>query len=146
MPDEASSVSARITAATGSVATRASVNGSAVRSGSTGFGNPRGTAASSATPRSASGANAPSSPPSTIITSTHGTFGHLRGASSRITSVAKPSAAVGRLMVFAASKICPSSSNSSPVPVPEPSSFGTCMRMISQQTPLMNPPMTGSEM
>ena len=32
------------------------------------------------------------------------------------------------------------------VPVPEPSSFGTCMRMISQQTPLMNPPMTGSEM
>ena len=24
--------------------------------------------------------------------------------------------------------------------------FGTCMRMISQQTPLMNPPMTGSEM
>ena len=32
------------------------------------------------------------------------------------------------------------------VPVPEPSNFGTCMRMISQQTPLMNPPMTGSEM
>ena len=146
MPDEASSVSARITAATGSVATSALVNGSAARSGSTGFGNPRGTAASSATPRSASGANAPSSPPSTIITSTHGTFGHLRGASSRIASVAKPSAAVGRLTVFAASKICPSSSNSSPVPVPAPSSFGTCMRMISQQTPLMNPPMTGSEM
>ena len=89
---------------------------------------------------------APSSPPSTIITSTHGTFGHLRGASSRIASVAKPSAAVGRLTAFAASKICSSSSNSSPVPVPEPSSFGTCMRMISQQTPLMNPPMTGSEM
>ena len=146
MPDEASSVSARITAATGSVATSALVNGSAVRSGSTSFGNPRGTAASSATPHASSGANAPSSPPSTIITSTHGTFGHLRGASSRIASVAKPSAAVGRLTVFAASKICPSSSNSSPVPVPEPSSFGTCMRMISQQTPLMNPPMTGSEM
>ena len=135
-----------MTAATGSVATSAWVNGSAERSGSTTFGRPRGTAASSATPQSASGANAPSSPPATIITSTHGTFGHLRGAMSKIASVPKPSAAVGQLMTFAASKTCPSSSKSSPVPVPEPSSFGTCMRMISQQTPLMNPPMTGSEM
>ena len=135
-----------MTAATGSVATSALVNGSAVRSGSTTFGRPRGTAASSATPQSSSGANAPSSPPATIITSTHGTFGHLRGAMSRIASVPKPSAAVGQLMTFATSKTCPSSSNSSPVPVAEPSNFGTCMRMISQQTPLMNPPMTGSEM
>ena len=38
------------------------------------------------------------------------------------------------------------SSGSSPVPAVPPRSFGACMRMMVQQMPLMNPPMTGVEM
>lgn len=39
-----------------------------------------------------------------------------------------------------------SAPGSSPVPAVPPRSFGVCMRMMVQQMPLMNPPMTGVEM
>ena len=51
----------------------------------------------------------------------------------------------GRSDSSAVFSICSKSSNNSPVPAVPPISFGTCIKMIVEQIPVINPPITGAE-
>ena len=135
-----------MTTATGSVEPSACAGESRRRSGRRSGGSPGSTAASVATPRVGRSSATEQTAPSAIIAMAIGNFGNSRLPASRIPSAASPSASDSQWISPQAAMRCRVSSGSSPVPAVPPRSFGVCMRMMVQQMPLMNPPMTGVEM
>ena len=83
--------------------------------------------------------------PAAIKSTAIGNFGMTFFAVNTITSAATPSARDGRLISPTVSAICSASSKNSPVPAVPPRSFGTCIRMMVVQMPVIKPPITGAE-
>ena len=83
--------------------------------------------------------------PAAIITTAIGNFGIIFLAPNKITSETIPKISDGRLICSTVFSICSKSSNNSPVPAVPPISFGTCIKMIVEQIPVINPPITGAE-
>ena len=136
----ASSVSAMMTTATGRLLPSPSVRLTALQSGRCSAGSPGSTAPRHATPCPGRSNSTVASAPSPITTMAMGNLGLSRLAASRITSAAAPSPRDRGWTCTPAR--CRTSSGSSPVPAVPPMSLGSCIRMMVQQIPLINPPIT----
>ena len=141
----ARSVSAMITTATDKLIVTTSSIGTNVRSGKLHRGSPGDTASNVLIPHSFIGKICVKTAPAAIITTAIGNFGIIFFAASKMTSEKIPKINDGRLICSAVFSICSRSSNNSPVPAVPPISFGTCIKMIVEQIPVMNPPITGAE-
>ena len=135
-----------MTTATDRLIVTASFMGITVRSGKLHAGSPGSTAASVWIPQSRTGRTRVITAPAAISTTAIGNFGMNFLDSNRITSAETLSATDGRLMDAASFAICSASSRNSPVPAVPPISFGSCIKMIVVQIPVIKPPITGAEM
>ena len=119
--------------------------GTTVKSGIFHFGSPVSTASKVLIPHAVIGRMFVRTAPNTINTTAIGNFGTSFFATSKITRETLPSTSDGILICRTALIICSASSKNSPVPALPPISFGTCIKIIVVQIPVINPPITGSD-
>ena len=141
----ARSVSAMITTATDRLIVMASFIGITVRSGKCHTGSPGFTLLNVCTPHASSGRNFVISAPAAIRMTANGIFGHNFLVSKRMARDISPSTSDTRLISGSVCTMCSASSGNSPVPAVPPSSFGSCIRIMVVQIPVIKPPITGAE-
>ncbi len=134
-----------MTIATDRLIVTASLTGITEMSGRAKGISPGSTAESVTTPQSFSGRNFVMHAPAAINSTAIGNFGISFLERSSINSAASPSKRDGRFSFSRLSPICMASSKNSPTPALPPKSFGTCIRMIVVQIPVIKPPITGAE-
>ena len=132
-----------MTTATERLIVTTSFIGSMRISGITNCGSPGSTADSVWIPHSLTGKNFVITAPAAIKSTAIGNFGITFFDTRSIRREMPPKIRDGRFTFVC--PICSASSMSSPTPAVPPINFGTCIRIIVVQIPVINPPITGAE-
>ena len=141
----ARSVSAIITTATERLIVITSTKGIVERCGTLQRGSPGSTADNVAIPHCCICVFLKRNAPAAIKTTAIGNLGITFFATNKMISAATPIPRDARFTSGSASHKCRSNSGNSPIPAEPPNNFGSCIKIIVVQIPVINPPITGAE-